>query len=95
MATGNGFFKKDEAAVPGKKRDRVSCILYGCVALLALLAMGMIVFAMRLLGGGTDAPAAATPSPSARQDQALAAPEDWLPQHLAIANPPPEAVLTN
>lgn len=95
MATGNGFFKKDEAAVPGKKNDRVSCILYGCVALLALLAVGMIVFAMRLLGGGTDAPAAATPSPTARQDQALAAPEDWLPQHLAIAKSPPEAVLTD
>lgn len=55
----------------------------------------MILFAVWLLRSGADAPSPAASSPSAGQNQALAAPEDWLPQHLIIASTPPEAVLTD
>ena len=94
MAAGKEFFE-NKAEASEKKRDRVRYILYVCIALLLLAAVGLILYAARLLPGGTDASPAATPSPTAGQNQALATPEDWLPQNLAIAKCPPEAVLTD
>ena len=94
MAAGKEFFK-NKAETGEKKHDRVRYILYVCIALLLLAAVGLILYASRLLPGGTDAVPAVTPSPTGGQNQALATPEDWLPQNLAIAKSPPEAVLTD
>lgn len=93
MAAGKNFLK-NKAEADGKKQDRIRYILYGCIALLLLAAVGLILHAARLLPGADESPAA-TPAPTAGQNQALATPEDWLPQNLAIAKCPPEAVLTD
>ena len=93
MAAGKEFFE-NKAEASEKKRDRVRYILYVCIALLLLAAVGLILYAARLLPGADESPAA-TPSPTAGRNQALATPEDWLPQNLAIAKFPPEAVLTD
>ena len=93
MAAGKNFFK-NKAEADGKKQDRIRYILFGCIALLLLAAVGLILHAARLLPGADESPAA-TPAPTAGQNQALATPEDWLPQNLAIAKRPPEAVLTD
>lgn len=94
MAAGKKFLK-NKAEADEKKQDRIRYILYGCIALLLLAAVGLILYAAHLLPGGTDASPAATSSPTPGQNQALATPEDWLPQNLAIAKCPPEAVLTD
>lgn len=93
MAAGKNFLKI-KAEADGKKQDRIRYILYGCIALLLLAAVGLILHAARLLPGADESPAA-TPAPTAGQNQALATPEDWLPQNLAIAKCPPESVLTD
>lgn len=95
MTAGKGSFKRNETEPGGKKRDPLRYVLFGCVTLLGLSTVGIILFAVRLMHSGTEAPSGAPLSPTARTDQALAAPEDWLPQKLAIASPPPEAVLTD
>lgn len=93
MAAGKNFLKNKTEA-DEKKQDRIRYFLYGCIALLLLAAVGLILHAARLLPGADESPAA-TPAPTAGQNQALATPEDWLPQNLAIAKCPPEAVLTD
>ena len=95
MAAGKRFFKKDEAETGRKQHDRARYTLYVCIALLLLAATVLVLFASRLLHGDTDAVPAVTPSPAAGQNQALATPEDWLPQNLAISRTPPEAVFTD
>ena len=90
MAAGKDFLK-NKAEADGKKQDRIRYILYSCIALLLLAAVGLILHAARLLPGTDESPAA-TPAPTAGQNQVLATPEDWLPQNLAIAKRPPEAV---